>query len=83
MAHAALIDNGIVRSVIVIPAGLGGDENDSAITEYLNGIGIEGEWIRTSYNGNIRGCYAAVGYTYDAELDQFIAPTTQEGANDE
>ena len=29
---------------------------------------------RTSYNGNIRGTYAGIGYTYDADLDEFIAP---------
>ncbi len=29
---------------------------------------------RTSYNGNIRGRYAGIGYTYDADLDEFIAP---------
>ena len=29
---------------------------------------------RTSYNGTIRGRYAGIGYTYDADLDEFIAP---------
>jgi len=33
---------------------------------------------RTSYNGNIRGRYAGIGYTYDAELDEFIAPVVEE-----
>ena len=31
-------------------------------------------WIKTSYNGNIRGRYATLGGTYDAELDMFIDP---------
>jgi hypothetical protein len=84
MAHAAELDDyNIVRNVIVIPDGLGGDENDAAIHEYINGIGIPGRWIRTSYNGNIRGRYAGIGDTYDVENDQFVAPTTQEGADDE
>lgn len=30
---------------------------------------------RTSYNNNIRGVYAGIGYTYDAVNDVFIAPT--------
>ena len=29
---------------------------------------------RTSFNGNIRGIYAGIGYTYDPVLDEFIAP---------
>jgi len=33
---------------------------------------------RTSYHGNIRGRYAGIGYTYDAELDEFIAPVVEE-----
>ena len=32
---------------------------------------------RTSYNGNIRGRYAGIGYTYDADLDEFIAPVIE------
>ena len=74
MAHAARIESGIVREVIVVPDDLGGDENDAAITAYVNGIGLPGKWLRTSYNGNIRGVYAGIGFTYDEELDEFIAP---------
>ena len=33
---------------------------------------------RTSYNSNIRGRYAGIGYTYDADLDEFIAPVIDE-----
>ncbi len=36
---------------------------------------------RTSYNGNIRGTYAGIGYTYDAVNDVFVAP--QVGENNE
>lgn len=74
MAHAARIEDGIVREVIVVPDGLGGDENDAAITAYVNGIGLPGNWLRTSYNGNIRSLYAGIGFTYDEELDEFVAP---------
>lgn len=31
-------------------------------------------WKQTSYNRNFRKNYAAVGFTYDAVLDAFIAP---------
>lgn len=78
MAHAARVDDGIVREVIVVPDGLGGDENDAAIEAYVNGIGLAGNWIRTSYNNNIRGRYAGIGFTYDADLDEFIAPVVVE-----
>ena len=74
MAHAARIESGIVREVIVVPDDIGGDENDAAITAYVNGIGLPGKWLRTSYNGNIRGRYAGIGFTYDEESDEFIAP---------
>lgn len=77
MAHAARIEDGIVREVIVVPDGLGGDENDAAIQAYINGIGLPGTWIRTSYNAAVNGFrknYAGIGYRYDAELDEFVAP---------
>lgn len=74
MAHAARIDNGVVTEVIVVPDGLGGDESDAAINEYVNDSGLAGTWIRTSYNGNIRGKYAGIGDRYDAELDVFVSP---------
>jgi hypothetical protein len=75
MAHAAELDaTNIVRAVIVVPDDLGGDENDAAIKEYINGIGITGHWIRTSYNANIRGRYAGIGDSYDPIIDEFIPP---------
>lgn len=76
MAHAAKIENGVVTEVIVVPDGLGGDENDAAIQEYVNGIGLAGQWVRTSYNGNIRGRYAGIGYTFDG--NEFVEPPVQE-----
>ena len=35
---------------------------------------LGGNWIQTSYNGNIRKHYAGKGYTYDAVRDAFISP---------
>ena len=74
MAHAARIEDGIVREVIVVPDNLDATESDAAIEAYIHGIGLTGTWIRTSYNNNIRGRYAGIGFTYDAELDEFVAP---------
>jgi hypothetical protein len=73
MAHYAFLDDdNIVTEVIV-----GIDE-----TELIEGLAPE-IWYgnfrgqvckRTSYNGNIRKNYAGIGFTYDADLDAFIAP---------
>jgi hypothetical protein len=37
-----------------------------------------GRWIKTSYNGNIRKRFAAVGHLYDEALDAFIFPKPSE-----
>jgi len=73
MAHYAFLDqNNIVTEVIT-----GIDE-----TELIEGLDTE-TWYgnfraqvckRTSYNGNIRKNYAGIGFSYDPELDAFIAP---------
>ena len=77
MAHfAELNDNNIVLRVVVIDNDeiKDGDGNESeavGITvcqSYFNG----GTWVQTSYNNNIRGLYAGIGYTYDAFRDIFI-----------
>ena len=73
MAHYAFLNsNNIVTEVIV------GIEE----TELIEGLTPE-EWygnfrgqrcVRTSYNGNIRGVYAGIGYSYDETNDVFVAP---------
>ena len=40
-----------------------------------NVLKLEGEWRQTSYNGNFRGRYAGIGFTYDRENDEFVDPT--------
>lgn len=74
MAHYAFLDgNNIVTQVIV-----GRNE-----TEVVDGIS---DWetyyaevlgqrcVRTSYNNKIRKQYAGIGFTYDADADEFVAP---------
>jgi len=72
-AHAARIDNGIVREVIVIPYC---DDDDEQITAYCNSIGLAGTWVDTSYKGARRGKFAAVGDTFNG--DEFITPGAAE-----
>jgi hypothetical protein len=75
-AHAALIDNDkVVREIIVIPYM---DDDDTKVTEYCNSIGLEGVWLDCSYLGARRGCYPAVGYLYDPDLDEFVVPPADE-----
>lgn len=77
MAHAARIEDGIVREVIVIPDNLDETESDAACQAYINGIGLDGTWVRTSYNGNIRGKYAGIGDTFDPVADEFVSPVVE------
>ena len=65
MAHFAQIDeNNVVIQVLVVEQEVidTGDLGDSS------------KWIQTSYNNNIRGRFAGIGYTYDAAKDIFIEP---------
>ena len=65
MSHFAKIDkNNIVTEVIV------------AEQDFINS-GLVGDsflWVQTSYNGNFRKNYAAIGFTYDKTRDAFIPP---------
>jgi len=80
MGHYAQLDsNNKVINVIVTDNNLD-DSNDGTFDE-AKGIaalksfyGGDTNWKKTSYNGNIRGRFAGLGYTYDATKDEFIAP---------
>ena len=78
MAHFAQIDTDLkVTQVIVV--------NNN---ELLDEFGVEqeilgrqfctkllgGNWIQTSYNGNIRKNFAGIGFSYDPTRDAFISP---------
>lgn len=73
MAHFAKIVDGIVTEVVVVD-----NEHEVYGEQYLNDLGLAGRWIQTSYNGNFRGAFAGIGFTYDEELDEFIAPVSDE-----
>ena len=71
MSHwAELDDNNVVLRITV------GDNNDPAGDEGYQWLidNLGGRWIKTSYNGNIRGKYAAIGDIYDEALDEFVTP---------
>ena len=73
-AHAALIEDGIVRNVIVIPFM---DDDDAKVTAYCNSIGLAGTWVDTSYLGSRRGKYAGLGDSYNEELNEFVSPSSK------
>jgi len=82
MAHFAQVTDSIVRNVIVIDNSDcgGGDYPDSEPLgqAFIAAIGIDGEWLQTSYNNNFRGQYAGQGMTYDPVLDEFVSPQPEE-----
>jgi hypothetical protein len=74
MAHYAFLDdNNIVTEVIV---GRNEDEVVDGISDWEAYYGeFRGQTCkRTSYNNNIRGVYAGIGYSYNEEEDIFVAP---------
>ena len=68
MSHFAKVEDNIVTQVIVAEQ----DFIDSGA------VGNPSLWIQTSYTGSIRGCYAGIGFTYDADIDEFIPPAIEE-----
>jgi hypothetical protein len=69
MAHFAKVENGIVTSVVVVD-----NEHEAYGEEYLNGLGLDGTWVQTSYNGNFGGKFAGIGDTYDDKNKIFESP---------
>lgn len=71
MSHWAEIDaNNKVLRVLV------GDNNDPNGDEGYQWLidNLGGDWIKTSYNGLMRGKFAGIGDTYNSDLDIFIEP---------
>ena len=83
MAHFAQVDeSNVVRQVIVVgndDCGGGDFPTSEAVGQaFIASLGLTGTWKQTSYNGNFRGRYAGIGMTYDAVLDEFVAPPVPE-----
>lgn len=80
MAHFAKVVNGIVEQVIVV-------SNEDAPSEaagkaFIANIGLDGEWVQTSYHNNpvgeppaSRGKYAALGDEWNGT--EFVTPTIE------
>ena len=75
MAHFAQVTNNEVIEVIVVANrdcdDLPFPDSEPVGQAFIASLGITGDWLQTSYNGNFRGCYAGIGYTYDAALGEY------------
>lgn len=69
MAHFAEIDfeNIVLRVVVTDNNDPNGDEGYQWLLDNLGG-----RWVKTSYNGNIRGRFACIGMKFDEALDEFV-----------
>jgi hypothetical protein len=76
MAHFAQVTNNFVTQVIVVSNSDCDDlpfpESEPIGQTYIASLGIQGDWLQTSYNGNFRGIYAGIGYTWNGT--DFVPP---------
>jgi hypothetical protein len=77
MANFAQVTDTIVEQVIVIANDDCDDlpfpDSEPVGQAFIASLGYTGEWLQTSYNGNFRGCYAGIGYTWNGT--DFVPPT--------
>jgi hypothetical protein len=69
MAHFAEIDDKNIVIRVLVTDNHAPNEGYDWLIENLGGT-----WIQTSYNAKIRKNFAGIGFTYDQDLDAFIAP---------
>ena len=86
MAHFAYVngDNIVEKVIVVGNDSITEEQYPDLSTEEARGqkflIDLFGDpdagcqWIQTSYNHNMRGMYAGIGYTYDPSEDIFVHP---------
>lgn len=80
MAHFAQLNaENIVTEVIVVNNEVVQDlpfpESEPIGVAFCQSLyGADTIWKQTSYNGNFRGVYAGIGYSYDPVQDIFVAP---------
>jgi len=76
MAHFAKVNNNnVVEEVIVV-------DNKNAETEqqgkdFIASLGLEGNWVQTSYNRNFRNQFAGIGDIYDSVNNMFVLDETE------
>jgi hypothetical protein len=78
MAHFAKIEDGVVVTVNVINNADILDEDGIERPELALPLLGDGHWVQCSYNGNFRGAYPGIGWTYDPDGDVFVSPPAPE-----
>lgn len=74
MAHWAELDDNNIVLRVTVGSNSEPDEGYQWLVENLGG-----RWVKTSYNGTIRGRFAGIGYMYDEVLDEFLPPKPDDG----
>ena len=84
MAHFAKIENNKVTQVIVISNDVCGEptldfpDTCAAGRAFIaNTLKLDGDWKQCSYSASFRGAYPGIGWSYDANSDQFIEPNNE------
>jgi hypothetical protein len=84
MAHFARVIDGTVvdlhvvsNEVITDDKSVEQEKRGQDFLAKLHGYSSS-ELIQCSYNGNFRGIYPGIGYTYDEANDVFVAPIAEE-----
>ena len=75
MAHFALVENKTVQQTIVISnddCGGGNFPDSEPIGQaFIASLGLEGEWLQTSYSGSFRNMFAGPGILFDPTLGPY------------
>jgi hypothetical protein len=79
MAHFAELNNvNIVLRVLVVHNNelmVDGVESEDRGIKFLQSLlGAGTVWKQTSYNNNMRGKFAGIGYVYNLDTDEFLTP---------
>jgi hypothetical protein len=78
MAHFAELDqSGRVIRVVAVNNEVvrdGGGEIEQRGVDFLRSLYGHDRWKQTSFRGAFRGCFAAVGFSYDETADVFVPP---------
>jgi hypothetical protein len=84
MAHFAKLVNNVVVDIHVVSNEVitdgDGVEQENLGREFLADLHgySPSKLVQCSYNGNFRGAYPGVGWTYDSVNDVFVAPIVEE-----
>ena len=81
MAHFAEIDetNKVLRVIVVNNEDIldqDGNENEAIGAKFCHDL-LGGRWVQTSYNANMRGSFAGIGFLYDPIKDIFLLNETE------